>query len=57
MPPTFSSGFTQCFPPAPSFVEKDVPDLAGKVRLILGIIATGRSQVDGDEEKVGETRR
>ncbi|KAK8122605.1 hypothetical protein PG984_011275 [Apiospora sp. TS-2023a] len=36
MPPTFSSGFTQCFPPAPDFVEKDVPDLSGKVYIVTG---------------------
>ncbi|KAK8016600.1 hypothetical protein PG993_014789 [Apiospora rasikravindrae] len=36
MPPTFSSGFTQCFPPAPAFVEKDVPDLTGKVYIVTG---------------------
>ncbi|KAK8072651.1 hypothetical protein PG996_005999 [Apiospora saccharicola] len=36
MPPTFSSGFTQCFPPAPNFVEKDVPDLSDKVYIVTG---------------------
>ncbi|KAK8074594.1 estradiol 17 beta-dehydrogenase [Apiospora hydei] len=36
MPPTFSSGFTQCFPPAPAFAEKDVPGLTGKVYIVTG---------------------
>lgn len=36
MPPTFSSSFTQFFPPAPYFVEKDVPDLTGKVYIVTG---------------------
>ncbi|KAI1657787.1 short chain dehydrogenase reductase [Daldinia decipiens] len=36
MPPTLSSGWTQCFPPAPKFTEKDVFDLAGKVYIITG---------------------
>ncbi|KAK8008415.1 oxidoreductase [Apiospora marii] len=36
MLPTFSSTFTQCFPPAPDFVEKDVPDLTGKVYIVTG---------------------
>lgn len=36
MPPTLSSVFTQCFPPAPDFVEKDVPDLSAKVYIVTG---------------------
>lgn len=36
MPPTLSSGWTQCFPPAPEFKNKDVPDLAGKVYMVTG---------------------
>ncbi|KAL7626984.1 hypothetical protein AAE478_003759 [Parahypoxylon ruwenzoriense] len=36
MPPTLSSGWTQCFPPVPEFTEKDVPDLAGKVYIVTG---------------------
>lgn len=36
MPPTLSSGWTQCFPPAPNFTEKNVPDLTGKVYIVTG---------------------
>lgn len=36
MPPTLSSGWTQCFPPAPTFTEKNLPDLSGKVYLVTG---------------------
>ncbi|KAK8004541.1 hypothetical protein PG989_004260 [Apiospora arundinis] len=36
MPPTFWSGFTQCFPPKPDFVEKDLPDLTSKVYIVTG---------------------
>ncbi|KAK6217792.1 hypothetical protein LQW54_003301 [Pestalotiopsis sp. IQ-011] len=36
MPPTLSSGWTQCFPPAPGFTEKDIPNLSGKVYIVTG---------------------
>ncbi|KAI5927352.1 hypothetical protein F4810DRAFT_722546 [Camillea tinctor] len=36
MPPTFSSGWTQCFPPAPEFTAKSIPDLAGKLYIVTG---------------------
>ncbi|CAH0057870.1 unnamed protein product [Clonostachys solani] len=36
MSPTFASGSTQNFTPAPSFTEKDVPDLSGKVYIVTG---------------------
>ncbi|KAL1871067.1 short-chain alcohol dehydrogenase [Diaporthe australafricana] len=36
MPPTFSSGWTQCFPPAPKYTGNYVPDLTGKVYIVTG---------------------
>lgn len=34
--PSFSSFWTQFFPPKPQFTEKDVPDLHGKVHIVTG---------------------
>lgn len=34
--PPFSSQFTQMFPPRPSFTEKDISDLSGKVYIVTG---------------------
>ncbi|CAH0048195.1 unnamed protein product [Clonostachys solani] len=36
MPPTLWSLWTQCYPPAPQFTDKDVPDLTGKVYIVTG---------------------
>ncbi|KAL1872946.1 short-chain alcohol dehydrogenase [Diaporthe australafricana] len=36
MPPSLSSVWTTSFPPKPTFTEKDVPDLSGKVYLVTG---------------------
>ncbi|KAM0430104.1 hypothetical protein ACHAPT_006110 [Fusarium lateritium] len=36
---SFSSTFTQAFPPKPNFTEKDVPNLSGKVSLTTLLVA------------------
>ena len=36
MAPSFSSSWTQFFPPKPHFTEKHVPDLKGKVYIVTG---------------------
>lgn len=36
MPSNFKSVLTQSFPPKPTFTEKDVPDLRGKVYIVTG---------------------
>ena len=34
--PSFSSAWTQFFPPNPEYTDKDVPDLQGKVYVVTG---------------------
>lgn len=36
MAPSLSSVFTQNFPPKPTFTEKDLPDLSGKICIVTG---------------------